>query len=366
MSQVKWIKLETGMFDDEKIKIIESMPDCDTLLVLWVKMLTLAGRVNSGGYIFLSDTIPYTDELLATVFHRPLNTVRLALQTFQRFGMITQDEKGIFLPNFEKHQNTAGLDKIREDTRKRVAAYRERQQLKLIDAPKTVTSYVTLPSNDVVLGEKNPENEPPPQIQTKAVTRYVTVRNALEEEKKKNRKEKNISSSSTGKIFSEYEKNIGLLTPIISERLMMCAEETCTDWVVEAITESVKYNKRSLAYIEAILKRWSRDGKNSTPSPSLSPVEFISTSDVLDSDIDRQDEAERCWKEVLAYLNERVTKSVMDTWFKPTKAAGFSGKAFVLLVPSRDISDGIRRHESRILDALAGQASEIRYRVYKE
>ena len=143
MSNVKWIKLTTDMFDDEKIKLIEQMPEADTILVIWIKLLSQAGKTNASGYIFLSENIPYTEEMLATIFNRPLNTVRLALDTLKSFGMIDiDDDSFISIANWEKHQNIDGLNKIREQTRKRVAKHRERKQ---IEAPKKeVTDNVTL------------------------------------------------------------------------------------------------------------------------------------------------------------------------------------------------------------------------------
>ncbi len=44
------------------------MPDADTIIVIWVKLLTLAGKKNMNGYIFLAENIPYTDEMLSTLF----------------------------------------------------------------------------------------------------------------------------------------------------------------------------------------------------------------------------------------------------------------------------------------------------------
>ena len=126
MAEVKWIKLVTEFFDDEKIKLIESMPEADMVLIIWVKLLTLAGKKNMNGYIFLTENIPYTEEMLSTLFNRPINTIRLALETFKSFGMIDYNGEGqIKITNWEKHQNINGMDKIREDTRKRVAKFRE-------------------------------------------------------------------------------------------------------------------------------------------------------------------------------------------------------------------------------------------------
>ncbi|MEN1968989.1 phage replisome organizer N-terminal domain-containing protein [Lentibacillus sp. N15] len=130
MGNIKWIKLSTNMFEDEKIRLIEKMPDADTILIIWVKLLSQAGKTNASGYIYLSENIPYTDEMLATIFNRPVSTVRLALKTFEQFGMISiDDEHFIAIENWEKHQNVEGMERIRKQTRERVKRHRERKKL---------------------------------------------------------------------------------------------------------------------------------------------------------------------------------------------------------------------------------------------
>ncbi|QHZ46974.1 phage replisome organizer N-terminal domain-containing protein [Bacillus sp. NSP9.1] len=136
MAEVKWIKLSTQMFEDEKIKLIEQMPEADTILIIWVKLLAQAGKTNASGYIFLSKNIPYTDEMLATIFNRPLPIVRMALQTFQRFGMIEIDEHNfISILNWEKHQNVEGMDRVRQLNAERNKRYRERKKQLQLSSP---------------------------------------------------------------------------------------------------------------------------------------------------------------------------------------------------------------------------------------
>lgn len=129
MSDVKWIKIVTDIFDDEKILLIEALPERDSIIVIWFKLLCMAGKQNNGGVFLLNDRIAYTDEMLATIFRRPLNTVRLALQTFEQFGMVEIVNDTITIPNWDKHQSLDRIQKSREQTRKRVAAFRERQRL---------------------------------------------------------------------------------------------------------------------------------------------------------------------------------------------------------------------------------------------
>ena len=126
-NEVKWIKLTTTMFDDEKIKLIESMPDADSLLIIWIKLLCQAGKTNASGHLVLSERIPYTDEMLATIFNRPLNTVRLALNTLMSMDMIYENGDKMCITNWDKYQNDIALQKLKN--RERVAKYREKQKL---------------------------------------------------------------------------------------------------------------------------------------------------------------------------------------------------------------------------------------------
>ncbi|RWR06718.1 phage replisome organizer N-terminal domain-containing protein [Siminovitchia fortis] len=140
---VKWIKLSTQMFEDEKIRLIESMPEADTILIIWVKLLAQAGKTNASGYIYLSEKIPYTDEMLATIFCRPLNIVRLALQTFEQFGMIEIEDGFINISNWEKHQNIDGMERIKKLNAERNRRYRERKKQKLLEEQKESDVAVT-------------------------------------------------------------------------------------------------------------------------------------------------------------------------------------------------------------------------------
>lgn len=144
MADVKWIKVVTNMFDNRKIKQIEVLPEGDAIIVVWFKLLCLAGNINESGFIYFTKEIPYTEEMMATEFNRPVNTIRLALKTFEQFGMIEIINDVIKISNWEKYQNVDGMDRIREQTRKRVAKFRENKKLSLEDKECNVTSNVTV------------------------------------------------------------------------------------------------------------------------------------------------------------------------------------------------------------------------------
>ena len=128
MAEVKWIKIVTDVFDDEKTLMIETLPEADSIIVIWFKLLCLAGKQNNSG-VFLMGRMPYTEEMFATVFRRPINTVRLALKTFVDFGMIEIINNTVTIPNWDKHQSLDAYEKKKERDRlykaERRAAQRE-------------------------------------------------------------------------------------------------------------------------------------------------------------------------------------------------------------------------------------------------
>ena len=129
MADIKWIKLDTGIFEDEKIKIVLSMPEGKNLVIIWLKLLCLAGRLNNSGVLMVNKTIPYTAEMLSAVFDESESLMRLAIDTFQRLGMIEQFNGALLLPNWEKHQSEDRLKEIQNKNAARVARHRERQRL---------------------------------------------------------------------------------------------------------------------------------------------------------------------------------------------------------------------------------------------
>lgn len=129
VAEVKWIKIVTDIFDDEKVLLIESLPEADSIIVVWFKLLCLAGKKNNSGVFLLNDRIPYTDEMLATIFRRSINTIRLALKTFESFGMIEMVNNTITIPNWSKHQTLDQLEERKEYMREYMRGYREKQKL---------------------------------------------------------------------------------------------------------------------------------------------------------------------------------------------------------------------------------------------
>lgn len=242
MADINWIKLRVDMFDDEKIKIIQSMPEGDAILVIWIRIIALAGKCNAKGLVLIEDEFPYSDEMLATIFNKPLATVRLALGTFEKFRMIERTEKGIYISNFEKHQNTEGMEKIREQARIRKQREREKKRA-LLEAGNTPA----LPENSSENPETLPENVT--DNVTSHVTSHVTEREVTKQNKNKN---KNIYNISSNEDIVETSEKTSEVPDRKSDRLsydeiMKDFHATCPDLPgIRALNDARKTKIRSL------------------------------------------------------------------------------------------------------------------------
>ena len=128
MADVKWIKLAVDMFDNRKIRQIETLPDGDGIIVIWVKLLCLAGVTNDGGLVYFTRDIPYTEQMLANYFQRPIALVQLALRVFQQFGMIELIDDVIMVSGWEKYQSLDRLERIQAQNRERQRRFKEQKR----------------------------------------------------------------------------------------------------------------------------------------------------------------------------------------------------------------------------------------------
>ena len=241
MSEIKWIKIKTDIFDDEKICLIDALPDRDAIIVIWIKLITLAGKLNTKGVLAISKNIVYTDEMLAQTFHRPLNTVRMALEVFEKFGMVEKIDGVIMLPNWEKHQNIDGMEKIKEQNRNRAARHRQKQKL---------------------LAQNNESNV------TDNVIHNVTVThgNALDKDKDKD-KDKDIEINNNkvmiSSSLSENLKHSGIrINDKHHQQLLeyVGIDGMNFDMLNRAIEITSEVHQPSFKYLRGILENWKKKG----------------------------------------------------------------------------------------------------------
>lgn len=154
---VKWVKLTTDMFDNRKIKHLRRLPEGNNIVLIWVMLLTMAGRCNANGMVFLTENIPYTPKMLADELDFEEGTVTLALKALEQLNMIVTDADCFRIAGWEEYQNIEGMDKIRES--KRLAQARWRAKQKELPESSTVESTVESTRISVDYAEEDKEQE---------------------------------------------------------------------------------------------------------------------------------------------------------------------------------------------------------------
>lgn len=249
MAEITWIKLKTDMFDSTKIRLIEKLPEGDTILVIWIKLLTAAGKSNSNGYIMLTENIPMNVEEMAVIFDRPLNTVRLALEAFKRYGMVdVEDGELVRIANWEKHQNIDGMEKIREQNRLR--KQKERERKKALAAPKNDIEepcHVTVTSNHAIEREEEKDIDKEKEREREKEKEILPPPSSLIDE-------------SLLKIKSFFESKFRPATyHDMQDMTKLIDYHLDTDLIIEAMKVALERGKPFMNYIDGILKRWSKE-----------------------------------------------------------------------------------------------------------
>lgn len=125
MAEIKWIKLAADMFENRKIKYLRTLPNGNDMVLVWVMLLTMAGRCNAGGNIFIIEKLPYTDKMLAEELRVKEALLAKALGELEALGMIERPDGGLRITGWNEHQNVDGMERVREQTRQRVQRHRE-------------------------------------------------------------------------------------------------------------------------------------------------------------------------------------------------------------------------------------------------
>ena len=234
MADVKWIKITTDIFDDDKILLIESLPDADSIIVIWVKLLCLAGKQNNSGVFMMNNQIPYTDKMLATIFRRKESTIQLALQTFEQFGMIEYIDGVITIPNWGKHQSLDQIESKKEYMRNYMKEYREKQ--------KALTCKSSCKTNS-----------------------KTNVRQAEKKRRRKEKKEKRKEGEEEKEFFGDY--NNVLLTEDEYSNLMQLFPSDYLERI-NRLSSYMKSTGKTYDDHFATIKFWAEQDKKKQPAPS--------------------------------------------------------------------------------------------------
>lgn len=256
---MKWIKLATNIFDQGKIKLIMRMPAGDTIIAIWLQILTHCGKECQDGILRISNEVPYTADMLAMIFGREPATMKLALETFQQLKMIEVIDGVYCLPNWNKYQSPDKYEINRAKDRKRLQEWRKKQKEKA-EYPQITASH----ENETFRETFPKRNETGTEIEEE-VDKDKDIYSSSCSSKQQKVKDGHSAVSdfyihNVRPTPSEYELNC----------LLDLADEYSDTWTIEALKETIKGGGRGLRYTEKILERWKAEGYKSRPGKKRS------------------------------------------------------------------------------------------------
>ena len=222
-----WLKLREDFFEEKQIKYLRKLPDGDKLAIAYLKMQLKSLRTE--GYIKYDRIMPSNEEELAMILDEDVNIVKLLISALERVGAVEVLDDGSFY--LIAMQDLIGKEGQSAD---RVRKFREKQKQLALQCNTDVTKC-------------NVEIEIEKEIE-------IDIEKDKEKDKEKEKeKEKDV-------IVKSYQDEIGIMTPFQLETLMSYLNDFSVEMIVEAIRRASKANKKSLLYIEGILKNWIQDG----------------------------------------------------------------------------------------------------------
>lgn len=284
---MKWIKLATNIFDQGKIKLIMRMPAGDTIIAIWLQILTHCGKECQDGILRISNEVPYTADMLAMIFGREPATMKLALETFQQLKMIEVIDGVYCLPNWNKYQSPDKYEINRAKDRKRLQEWRKKQKEKsglpqILTSSNNETFHETFQKRNETGTEIEEEIEKEKELDIEGTTKNknnclsAAAAAAFNNNFSKTEvitRDHSKQSPVGVKTVDFYNKNVFPLSSSYErERLLDLADEYGDEWCIAACKEAIDHQARSIAYIDKVLRTWRAKGYKKIPDKKSAPV----------------------------------------------------------------------------------------------
>ena len=264
MAEISWIKLSVGLFDNRKVKRILAMPRGNEILLFWIRLLCLGGRINRDGDLMFTKEQPFDAEGLAVECDLPTSLIQEWLGLFISFGML-REKNGVYrITGWEKYQNVEGMERVREQTRQRVRAYRTRAK-KENEKTDEALHFRKM---------SNPSEDAPILGKSHFFASDVTLRNATEKEKEKEQEKEQEKFRSFSLACEEGERALKARERLggkLGQGLVMISDAQMEDLLcrlsrdefdhyVSVVAECEKKGKRfGKSHYEAILEMAAKD-----------------------------------------------------------------------------------------------------------
>ena len=143
MANLQWLKLSTDFFDNNKIKLLESEKDGDTIIRVWIQLLITAMKCNYQGRLSLTEDKPMTVDEFSKIMGKSRKKITKCLEKFEELKMIIIEDNFYKIKNWSKYQSADKLEEIRLQNCLRQQKYREKMKSEKEKSNVTVTQRNT-------------------------------------------------------------------------------------------------------------------------------------------------------------------------------------------------------------------------------
>lgn len=137
---MEWVKLKTDIFENRKIRYLLSMRSGESIVLMYIRLICLAGQCGTSGELMLCDGVPYDSVMLADALgYNDFDDgtgeafVQAVLNQLVKFHLINFDGECYSIASWEEHQAVKELDRKREKNRERQKRWYDKNKKKALD-----------------------------------------------------------------------------------------------------------------------------------------------------------------------------------------------------------------------------------------
>lgn len=260
-----WLKLQRDFFKRHDIRIIESMPNGKDYILFYLKLL--CESVDHDGKLRFSESIPYNEEMLATITNTNIDVVRSAVKIFTELGMMGIMDDGTYFMSAVEKMLGSGSDNANALRQRR---WRENHRAQALTPGAGVTD-----NNGGVTDSVTKNNGSVTESVTDNVTDGVTKNNGgvtdgvtknnesksiekeIEKEIENNVVVTDVEETTTGErgdaLIRYASNNLRFVSQYNLEELISYRDSLTDDMIQWAIDESCAHGSRNYAYTRRIL-----------------------------------------------------------------------------------------------------------------
>lgn len=248
-----YMRLKENFFDSDEMIILENMDNGDGIIYSNILLKLYLRSLKYEGRLMFNERIPFNPQMLSTIVRHPVGVVEKALKAFVDLGLVeVMDNGAIYMLDI---QNFIGKTTTEAD---RIKAYRSKinkeKGLVSNDTPKLVQMY----------DKSTPELE-------------LEIERELKIEKEVEASKAASTNSDFQNLIELYQKNFGIVKPILYDDLKADLEDYGLELIIEAVKRAVK-RQREYGYAQGILKSWNRSGIKTLEQAKAEEVSFQNKS----------------------------------------------------------------------------------------